>query len=657
MWDVFLSYSRGDVERVRPLARALRDGGLEVFTDETGVESFAGISATIRRELGRSKALLAFYSTGYPEREACQWELTTAYLAGLGEGDPRRRVMVVNPERTADHIQPVELRDARHAAPDDLPALVADVRAHVARLDGPMTIAEPGVRHWLLGTPRPRPDFLGRLFELWQVHSALHAHAAPLVTGRAAAHAVQIRGMAGIGKSLLAQEYALRFEAAYPGGVYWVDGEAYEDSVHALGDAGAGVGGTGVAGTGVGGPGGLFAYFDAIGEPFLWIVDAAPADRLPARDIAAMAAPHPLGHTLFTLRSRAYDTLGTPVDLGPLDAPHARVLAGDEALADAVGGHPLALGLLGRAVRAGHHPGALYDRLHARGRSLLDALADEDVTGAVVRDVDTADAADVLRCAAALHPLPLSTDDAAHVLAAADRVPQIVARRRAANGVRELRARSLLTPAADERWSLHPVTQHAWHHHDPAPARTEALRHAALRTLCGRRDARDPVTLAFPGTRREAPMAAPSESERMAAYDIQIELVTRIGVQELAPGTGSLREALTSLKSLIDFTRATLHTYSVSLEHGSETGAPTVQNLAYALINETIRPFTSTWHPRLAAYEARCPADVAPLDHEAAWPQAEAMRAELAALREPLVRIAEGLGGISGADFGVAATG
>ncbi|NUT29332.1 MAG: toll/interleukin-1 receptor domain-containing protein [Streptomyces sp.] len=649
MWDVFLSYSRGDVERVRPLARALRDGGLEVFTDETGVASFAGISDTIRRELARSKALLAFYSTGYPEREACQWELTTAYLAGLGEGDPRRRVMVVNPERTTDHIHPVELRDARHGSLDDLAALVADVRAHVTRLDAPMETAEtaetaeaaePGVRRRQLGTPRPRPDFLGRLSELWQVHSALHAHAAPLVTGRAAAHAVQIRGMAGIGKTLLAQEYAQRFEAAYPGGVCWVSGEAYEDSVRALG---------------TNGPDDLFAHFDAIGEPFLWIVDAAPAHRLPAREIAAMAAPHPLGHTLFTLRSRAHDTLGTPVDLGPLDAPHARVLAGgDEALAGAVDGHPLALGLLGRAVRAGHHADTLYDRLHARGRSLLDALADEDVTGSVVRDVDTADAADVLRCAAALHPLPLTADDAGHVLAVADGVPRIVAGRRAAQGVRELRARSLLTPTADERWSLHPVTEHAWHHHDPSPARTEALRHAALRTLCG---SRDPVTLAFPGSRREAPMAAPSESERMAAYDIQVELVTRIGVQELAPGTGSLREALASLKSLIDFTRATLHTYSIGLERGTETGAPTVHSLAYTLINDTIRPFTSTWHPRLAAYEARCPADTAPLDHEAAWAQAEAMRAELAGLREPLLRIAEALGGISGADFGVAATG
>ncbi|WP_199830692.1 hypothetical protein [Streptomyces sp. MMG1533] len=152
-------------------------------------------------------------------------------------------------------------------------------------------------------------------------------------------------------------------------------------------------------------------------------------------------------------------------------------------------------------------------------------------------------------------------------------------------------------------------------------------------------------------------MAAPSESERMAAFDIQVELVTRIGVQELTPGTGSLREALSSLKSLIDFTRATLHTYSIGLEQGADGGAPTVQSLAYTLINDVIRPFTTSWHPRLAAYEARRPADVAPLDHETAWPEAEAMRAELTALRDPLRRIAEGLGGISGADFGVAATG
>ncbi|KUN03913.1 TIR protein [Streptomyces yokosukanensis] len=650
MWDVFLSYSRGDVERVRPLVRALRDGGLTVFTDETGVASFAGISDTIRRELGRSKALLAYYSAAYPEREACQWELTTAYLAGLGEGDPRRRVMVVNPEAFTGHIHPVELRDARHASADDPAALVAVVREHVARLAGPMTLPERGGGRGRYRAPEPHPEFLGRLSELWRVHSALHAHAAPLTVGRSAARAVQIRGMAGIGKTLLAEEYAVRFEAAYPGGVFRLDGRDFDASLRASGLSG--------------GAQSVFRQFDAVGEPFLWIVDGVDVERTPLRAIAATAAPHPLGHTVFTLRSRAYDTLGTPVDLGPLDDAQARQLVGgDRALADAVGGHPLALTLLGRALQAGHRTQDLYDRLHARGGSLLDALAGDDVTAAVVHDVDTADAADALRCAAALHPLPVTADDVRRVLAAVDRVPKVVASLRAGNGIAELRTRSLLTPAVEtaqgpadgDRWSLHPVTLHAWHQHDPAPARTEALRHAALRTLCGHRET---VTLALPGSRREALVsAAPSESERMAAFDIQVELVTRIGVQELAPGTGSLREALSSLKSLIDFTRATLHTYSIRLEQGTADGAATVQSLAYALINGTIRPFTTTWHPRLAAYEARRPADAAPLDHELGWPEASQMRADLAALREPLRRIAEGLAEISGADFGMPAAG
>ncbi|GAB2739124.1 hypothetical protein [Streptomyces bullii] len=152
-------------------------------------------------------------------------------------------------------------------------------------------------------------------------------------------------------------------------------------------------------------------------------------------------------------------------------------------------------------------------------------------------------------------------------------------------------------------------------------------------------------------------MAAPSEPERRAAFDIQVELVTRVGVQELPPGTGSLREALDSLKSLIDITLATLRTYGIAPDRGSGTGAPTVQSLAQSLVDDILSPFTSTWHPRLAAHEARCPAGAAPVDHEAAWPEAAAMHGELAALREPLMRIVSGLGGISGADFGTAARG
>ncbi|WP_420312450.1 hypothetical protein ACOB87_37185 [Streptomyces sp. YS-B37] len=151
-------------------------------------------------------------------------------------------------------------------------------------------------------------------------------------------------------------------------------------------------------------------------------------------------------------------------------------------------------------------------------------------------------------------------------------------------------------------------------------------------------------------------MTRPSQSERVAAYDIQVELVTRIGVQELALGTGSLREALDSLTSLSDFTRSTLHTYGIEPERDSGTETPSVQSIAHTLIHETITPFTGTWHPRLAVYETRCPASTTPLDHEAAWPDAASMRAELSALRAPLQRITEGLGRIAGADFGAWAT-
>lgn len=90
---------------------------------------------------------------------------------------------------------------------------------------------------------------------------------------------------------------------------------------------------------------------------------------------------------------------------------------------------------------------------------------------------------------------PLTGEDAERVPAAADRVPRAVAHRHTESGIAELRVHSLLTPEGEGGWRLHPVTLHAWHHHDPAPARTEALRHAVLRTLCARRA---PVTPGLP---------------------------------------------------------------------------------------------------------------------------------------------------------------
>src|SRR4051794_41279670 len=111
VYDLFVSYRHVHVEAVRRLRAALVGRGLRVWFDEAAVPDFAGITDAARAGIAGSKALLAYYSADYSHSRACQWELTQAYLAAQWRGDPRRRVLVVNPEPGPDHIKPVELRD------------------------------------------------------------------------------------------------------------------------------------------------------------------------------------------------------------------------------------------------------------------------------------------------------------------------------------------------------------------------------------------------------------------------------------------------------------------------------------------------------------------------------------------------------------------
>ena len=57
----------------------------------------------------------------------------------------------------------------------------------------------------------------------------------------------------------------------------------------------------------------------------------------------------------------------------------------------------------------------------------------------------------------------------------------------------------------------------------------------------------------------------PDESEQNAAWELYIELITRISIAELQPNEGLLREALTSLYTLFDTTRKIMRTYGPSI--------------------------------------------------------------------------------------------
>ncbi len=83
---------------------------------------------------------------------------------------------------------------------------------------------------------------------------------------------------------------------------------------------------------------------------------------------------------------------------------------------------------------------------------------------------------------------------------------------------------------------------------------------------------------------------APSDPDRAAAWELYIELLTRITTQNLLPDTGDEKTALDSVYAIFPLTREILR------RNGSGCGEFT--KLAIPVLNQVIRPFTAQWHKR-----------------------------------------------------------
>ncbi|MEV5988320.1 toll/interleukin-1 receptor domain-containing protein [Streptomyces sp. NPDC052051] len=677
-WDVFVSYSRSDADAAAPIVTALLERGLSVFVDDTAVNDFASITSTIARGLAQSRALLALYSRDYPRRRACQWELTYAYLAGQREGDPRRRVLVINPELTTEHIQPVELRDARYwpwpRTPETAARLADSVAEHVRRLERAMgDSAATTPVPWLPAPARTgSARFGGRLAEQWHIHTALHRHRAPLVSQNGTGRTAQVRGMPGIGKSLLAQEYALRFGPAFPGGVFWYDLHAHrvrreaEDNdpltTYATQVATAAV----ALGIDPAGPlprllSRLAVVLGERGMPCLWVVDGVP-DGLTEEQLHLLRGPHLLASTLITTRSLRYSAFAEAVDILPLPDPDGlRLLTSQRepttdqeraaaiALVHDVGGHPYALDLLADLAAASdfHH---IRDRFHNPANDVLDRTGrnpEQEPLSAqllprTLSDADPVD--DVLRLFALACPAPLTHHELEAVLVSVAPYDLWDTPRLVADAVETLLGTGTLTPSRPNggSWTVHPLLARAVSRGCAGTARQEDLRRALLHALALPAGTNTVVPAPQPALLTPA---TPGPVERAAAFDLQIELVTRVGVQSLAPDQGSLREALTSLHSLFATARDALHRVA------GEPTTSVLPRLTATLLNAHLRPFLSTWHPLLQDHEASRPPHTSPIEHERLWPHAAEMRCQLDALRTPLTAVARSLAELCGTDL------
>ncbi len=85
----------------------------------------------------------------------------------------------------------------------------------------------------------------------------------------------------------------------------------------------------------------------------------------------------------------------------------------------------------------------------------------------------------------------------------------------------------------------------------------------------------------------------PTDNNRKAAWDLYVEMVTRITTQPLDPEHGDEKTALDSIYSLFQTTREIL------LKQGPD--CVVFAKIAIEILNQKVRPFTAKWHRKSLA--------------------------------------------------------
>ena len=85
----------------------------------------------------------------------------------------------------------------------------------------------------------------------------------------------------------------------------------------------------------------------------------------------------------------------------------------------------------------------------------------------------------------------------------------------------------------------------------------------------------------------------PQPDEQQAAWELYVELITRVATRELDDADGDEEAALTSVYNLFDITRGILKAKGRKSLNFSK--------VAIVVLNQKLRPFTARWHKKKLA--------------------------------------------------------
>ncbi|MFF2084049.1 TIR domain-containing protein [Nocardia sp. NPDC058176] len=326
-YHVFLCYKFEDFAAADALRAELVARGLRVFLDVVTGEDWAPLSSSIAAALASSRTLVALMTKNFALSPHCREELHVALLAAdhLDGGDTSR-VMAIVQGIDVDDVRPKQLTAPRLPFGGLPPAamvekIITNVRSRTGVFgDAPMEMPR------LTWYPRERPTerfFRGRYAELWEIHSGLRARERNRDRGLPV---VSVTGAGGLGKTSMCLHYARVFGRDHPGGVFVLDfgGSAdqggasfpyalrsrFEEHLVMIAER-----------LDVAGPGEVAAGLEALGLPYLWILDDIPTGASP-EDVISLCAPTGAGRTLITTRNPERFASAT-VALGPLDPDSA----------------------------------------------------------------------------------------------------------------------------------------------------------------------------------------------------------------------------------------------------------------------------------------------------------------------------------------------